>query len=202
LSSTDSLIRLKNHLVQGWNKVSIRIAESSSFNKPKSHVQITEGTATMPITNIVCLQNLLLGVVSHPYNLTMKYNVTVKKKFTLQYGSPYSKVSTKGVYDLRIRTWPMYGGMYPAWTSSCVALSSLLITLSGQCPELGIGGNRLFGVGQGSARQGCEECLWNAVNFRSETAGHFFWPNPSADECSNPRAMHRLPIVLDSNSCS
>ena len=145
----------------------------------------------MPITNIVCLQNLLLGVVSHPFNLTMKYNVTVKKKFTLQYGSPYSKVSTKGVYDLRIRTWPMYGGMYPAWTSSCVALSSLLITLSGQCPELSIGGNRLFGVGQGSARQGCEECLRNAVNFRSETAGHIFWPNPSADECSNPRAICR-----------
>ena len=52
-------------------------------------------------------------------------------------------------------------------------------------------GNRLFGVGQGSARQGCEECLRNAVNFWSETAGHFFLPNPSAYECSNPHAICR-----------
>jgi len=129
LSSTDSLIRLKNHLVQGWNKVSIRIAESSSFNKPKSHVQITEGTATMPITNIVCLQNLLLGVVSHPSNLTMKYNITVKKKFTLQYGSAYSKVSTKGVYPRCLRspnTWPMYG-TYPAWTVN-ITVCGLIIS--------------------------------------------------------------------------
>ena len=56
LSSTDSLIRLKNHLV------SIRIAESSSFNKPKAYlVQITEGTATMPITNIVGLITNIVG---------------------------------------------------------------------------------------------------------------------------------------------
>ena len=31
----------------------------------------------------------------------------------------------------------------------------------------------------------------DSVNFRSETAGHFFWPNPSADECLNPRAICR-----------
>ena len=133
--------------------------------------------------------------MSHPFNLTMKYNITVKKKFTLQYGSPYSKVSTKGstISEYMTDVWirPEHHRVWP-----------YLLCLSRQCPKLGIGGNRLFGVGQGSARQGCEECLRNAVNFSSETAGHFFLPNPSAYECSNPRAMHRLPIVLDSNSCS
>ena len=61
--------------------------------------------------------------------------------------------------------------MAPARTSSCVALSSLLITLSGQCPE------EIDFSALAKARQ--DKDVRNAYG------------NPSADECSNPRAICR-----------
>jgi len=89
-------------------------------------------------------------------------------------------------------TWPMYG-TYPTWTVNIIVCGRIISAYQ-VIRSMPWAGHRRKSTFRHWPRLG-KTRMWgmpmDSVNFRSETAGHFFWPNPSADECSNPRAICR-----------